>query len=294
MPGTRCGGWGVTVDGAQPLVAGDRPEQAVGRRRPARPNPVATLVRDLAAHVDVVIENFKPGTLDRWGIGPCDAQRREPRPRAGPRLRVRPDRSARARARLRRDRRGDGWDPSHDRRRRPPAGAGRHLARGRARRALRGDRHPDRGARAAVVGTRSGGGRRDLRGGARAHGVDGRRLRARRCRARPQRRCAARRRAVERVPDRRRPGRRDRRQRRRGLRATRASRWTAPTWPSRTHRTPSACRGSGRARRRGRGLDRDAARRPRSSLGSSGTRSRPGSSTPRPISRPTIISRHAT
>ena len=28
-----------------------------------------TIVRDLARHVDVVIENFRPGTLEKWGIG---------------------------------------------------------------------------------------------------------------------------------------------------------------------------------------------------------------------------------
>ena len=28
------------------------------------------LVRKLVAHADVVIENFKPGTLEKWGLGP--------------------------------------------------------------------------------------------------------------------------------------------------------------------------------------------------------------------------------
>lgn len=30
------------------------------------------LVRDLAAQADVLCENFRPGTLERWGIGPAD------------------------------------------------------------------------------------------------------------------------------------------------------------------------------------------------------------------------------
>jgi crotonobetainyl-CoA:carnitine CoA-transferase CaiB-like acyl-CoA transferase len=30
------------------------------------------LLRSLAAHADVVCENFRPGTLERWGLGPAD------------------------------------------------------------------------------------------------------------------------------------------------------------------------------------------------------------------------------
>ncbi len=37
-----------------------------------------TLTRRLAAKVDVLIENFKPGTLERWGLGPEELQRDNP------------------------------------------------------------------------------------------------------------------------------------------------------------------------------------------------------------------------
>ncbi len=36
----------------------------------------ARLFRELAATADVVCENFRPGTLERWGIGPTDCDRR--------------------------------------------------------------------------------------------------------------------------------------------------------------------------------------------------------------------------
>ncbi len=36
------------------------------------------LVRKLAAKVDVVIENFKPGTLEKWGLGPDDLKADNP------------------------------------------------------------------------------------------------------------------------------------------------------------------------------------------------------------------------
>ncbi|HEX4951931.1 MAG TPA: CaiB/BaiF CoA-transferase family protein [Thermoanaerobaculia bacterium] len=36
------------------------------------------LTRRLAAKVDVLIENFKPGTLERWGLGPEELQRDNP------------------------------------------------------------------------------------------------------------------------------------------------------------------------------------------------------------------------
>ena len=55
------------------------------------------LFRALAADADVVIENFRPGTLERWGIGPDVLHEANPRPgaRAGDRLRsVRPVRRA--------------------------------------------------------------------------------------------------------------------------------------------------------------------------------------------------------
>ena len=37
------------------------------------------LLRRLAAHVDVVVENFQPGTLERWNLGPDDLRAANPR-----------------------------------------------------------------------------------------------------------------------------------------------------------------------------------------------------------------------
>jgi len=36
------------------------------------------LVRDLAGKCDVIIENFKPGTMEKWGLGPTDLQAKRP------------------------------------------------------------------------------------------------------------------------------------------------------------------------------------------------------------------------
>lgn len=37
------------------------------------------LVRDLARHSDILVENFRPGTLERWGLGPDDLAAVNPR-----------------------------------------------------------------------------------------------------------------------------------------------------------------------------------------------------------------------
>jgi crotonobetainyl-CoA:carnitine CoA-transferase CaiB-like acyl-CoA transferase len=37
------------------------------------------LVRKLAAHADILIENFKPGTIEKWGLGPADLHAINPR-----------------------------------------------------------------------------------------------------------------------------------------------------------------------------------------------------------------------
>jgi formyl-CoA transferase/succinyl-CoA--D-citramalate CoA-transferase len=60
-------GWGVTVHGRSlwwPAIARNKQSVAIDLRTEAG----RALVRDLIAHVDVVIENFKPGTLARWGM----------------------------------------------------------------------------------------------------------------------------------------------------------------------------------------------------------------------------------
>ena len=49
-------------------MAGDRPQQALRRNRHA-PRRGRELVRRLASRVDVVLENFRPGRLEEWGLG---------------------------------------------------------------------------------------------------------------------------------------------------------------------------------------------------------------------------------
>ena len=60
-------GWGVTVDGRSlwwPAIARNKQSIAVDLRTDQGRN----LIRELAAHCDVIIENFKPGTLAKWGL----------------------------------------------------------------------------------------------------------------------------------------------------------------------------------------------------------------------------------
>ena len=116
--------YGVRVDGRSlwwPAIARNKRSVAVDLRD-ARGQDA---VRRIAAGCDVVLENFKPGTLARWGMTLRRARRGEPGHRARARLRVRADGPACGRARVRFDRRGDGRDPPHDRRSRPSAGAHR-------------------------------------------------------------------------------------------------------------------------------------------------------------------------
>ena len=44
---------------------------------------------------DVLVENFRPGTLERWGLGPEVLHRDQPRPGHRPDHRLRPDRPVR-------------------------------------------------------------------------------------------------------------------------------------------------------------------------------------------------------
>ena len=214
-------------------MAGDRPQQAVGRGRPAH-RAGRALVRDARG---------ARRRRDR------ELQARHARP-VGPRT----TRRSRPRTRV--------WcsctSPGSARPGPAPTSPGsarsaRRWAASATRPAIRTGHPPRAGislgdslaALFAVIGTLAalqraappragpGGRRRDLRSGARAHGVDRRRLRARRRGPRPQRRVPPRRRAVERVPDGRRPRRRDRRRT-----PTRCSRgwwwrWRGPISPSR-------------------------------------------------------------
>jgi formyl-CoA transferase len=51
------------------LVAGAVAQQALGGARPAQCE-AQEIVRKLAADADVLIENFRPGALEGWGLGP--------------------------------------------------------------------------------------------------------------------------------------------------------------------------------------------------------------------------------
>ena len=60
--------WGVLEGGRSlwwPAIARNKRSVAIDLRDPRGRD----LVRQIAAHVDVVLENFKPGTLERWGLG---------------------------------------------------------------------------------------------------------------------------------------------------------------------------------------------------------------------------------
>jgi formyl-CoA transferase/succinyl-CoA--D-citramalate CoA-transferase len=60
--------WGVLDEGRSlwwPAIARNKRSVAVD----LRDERGRDLVRRLVPHVDVVLENFKPGTLDRWGLG---------------------------------------------------------------------------------------------------------------------------------------------------------------------------------------------------------------------------------
>ncbi len=59
--------WGVTIDGRSlwwPAIARNKQSVAVDLRT----DRGRLLMRDLVDHVDIVIENFKPGTLAKWGL----------------------------------------------------------------------------------------------------------------------------------------------------------------------------------------------------------------------------------
>ena len=65
------------------------------------------IARKLFATADVLIENFRPGTLERWNLAPDDPARGQPEARDRPRHRLRTGRSVREASRVRDARRGD-------------------------------------------------------------------------------------------------------------------------------------------------------------------------------------------
>ena len=142
---TRCG------TGASPGTAtasGGRPSRATSDRSCSTcvRTPARTTAAQLAEQCDVVLENFRPGTLERWGLGYADLAPRNPRlvmvhvsgfGQTGPLARA---------SRLRQRRRGDGRHPLHDRQSRSSAVARRHQSRRRARVGVRRHRHTRRAA----------------------------------------------------------------------------------------------------------------------------------------------------
>ena len=218
--------WGRSLpQGAVALVAGDRAEQEVGHRQPARargpgdrPRPRAEgrrAGRELPARHDGEV-----GPLLR------EPRRRQPAPRHGPRLRLRPDRALRGPGRLRPDRRGDGRPSRHHRRARPAARPRRRLDRRQPGGHPRGDGRPDGAACARTHRPRPGDRRGDLRERAGDDGEPRHRVRPHRLHPRALRLGAARHRALQRLSDRRRHDP-DRRQRRHGVRAALRRRWAS-------------------------------------------------------------------
>ena len=61
--------WGqVSVEGRSlhwPIIARNKKSVTADLRTPAG----QAIVADLAAHADILVENFRPGTLERWGLG---------------------------------------------------------------------------------------------------------------------------------------------------------------------------------------------------------------------------------
>ncbi len=96
--GQLLGDFGAEVIKVEPPGVGD-PMRAWGRHKPqgqslwfpviARNKKSVTLdlrqaegqrlVRELVAGADVLVENFRPGTLEQWGLGPDDLHRLNPR-----------------------------------------------------------------------------------------------------------------------------------------------------------------------------------------------------------------------
>ena len=62
--------WGPPfVDGGLDLLPRAEPQQALGRRSISRTPATVALARELCSRADVVIESFRPGTIDRLGLG---------------------------------------------------------------------------------------------------------------------------------------------------------------------------------------------------------------------------------
>ncbi len=107
--------------------------------------------RELARRADVLVENFKPGGLAKFGLDYASVSRREPRHRLCLDQRIR-RRRREGPARLRPHGAGDIRADEPDRGSRRTAVPGRHLGLRRHRRTAHGDRHPGRARSAGRTG----------------------------------------------------------------------------------------------------------------------------------------------
>ena len=141
-------------------VEAARPEQARGRARPQDRRRAATRCSGSSTTPTCSIENFRPGTIERLGLGPDVLLARNPRPRRAARHRLRSGRPVRVAAGLRDDRRGDERLRGDQRRARRRAAAAADRAHRRGRRARGRVRGDGRAARARSQ-RRGSGGRRE-------------------------------------------------------------------------------------------------------------------------------------
>ena len=247
------------------------------------------LARRLISGADVVVENFRPGTLERWGLGYEDLSQDQPRPRHGAGLGVRADGAVQGSGGVRVHRRGHGWDKARHGVPRPSAAAGGDQPRRLARRDLRGSGRGDgplqpRGERRQGPG----GGRGHLRGRPRAHGEHHPRVRAHRAPQGTHRGHPALRGPVEHLSHQRRRLHRDRRQRRHRFRKVRQGRGTSGVGRERAVRHPPRPRREpGRARRHDLRVDGTTNRRRGARGHERGWASPPGSCSPRRTCSPT-------
>ena len=179
--GARCGRPDAAVGAGEadgkslwwPVVGRNKRSVTLNLREPAGQD----LLLRAGRHADVFVENFRPGTLEKWNLGYERLREVNPRldPGAGDRLRT--DRPLLLARRLRLDRRGDGRHALH--RRASPTGSRRAPASRSATRwppctptvgALAALHAPRRTGEGQVVDTR------DLRVGAGDDGVAGHRV----------------------------------------------------------------------------------------------------------------------